>query len=392
MSSNENEGINLQKLNKLNDYRVWQQQKNTSHEYIIPRISQKQKNIKDNTDQLNEEEHFYYRKKINTESNNKKSSNKSQNPLLSNVVQKIMLDVKRSMKSIDDSTAEITKINSLNFSPVPTTKSIPNIATQPSTRSNSKGKQTLNFKYVNDNYRKQLNRAFLNFNPIIHLGNLNILRKADPEINADIEKLTKHINDDLEEITSDHYYRNKYLKIVEQGEKMKEREKRLHDNNKEITMPTAETEPSKGTNNTTNNKYTVNMYQGFRKRNKNKNMAEIKKKFPDRELEEKTLDLLECAMDKLSGTISDENMNKYFAEHNYFYGKALKQQEHQYFSGIAKCGNILKEIQHERIVRDLIEKTNRRKKVLTNENAHMINDLLHAKGVLLKEIEQQEKK
>ena len=392
MSSNENEGINLQKLNKLNDYRVWQQQKNTGHEYIIPRTSQKQKDIKDNTDQLNEEEHFYYRKKINTESNTKKTSNKNQNPFLSNVVQKIMLDVKRSMKSIDDSTAEITKINSLNFSSVPTTKSIPNITTQPSARSNSRGKQTLNFKYVNDNYRKQLNRAFLNFNPIIHLGNLNILRKADPEINTDIEKLTKHINDDLEEITSDHYYRNKYLKIVEQGEKMKERKKRLNSNNKEITMPTAETEPSKGTSTNTNNKYTVNMYQGFRKRNKNKNMAEIKKKFPDRELEEKTLDLLGCAMDKLSKAISDENMDKYFGEHNRYYGKTLKQQEYQYFSEIGKCGDILKEIQHERIVRDLIEKTNRRKKVLTNENAHMIDDLLHAKGVLLKEIEQQEKK
>jgi len=40
-----------------------------------------------------------------------------------------------------------------------------------------------NFRYINDNYRTQLMRAFLNFNPSIHLNNLrNLLEKADPAI------------------------------------------------------------------------------------------------------------------------------------------------------------------------------------------------------------------
>ncbi len=37
----------------------------------------------------------------------------------------------------------------------------------------------------------------MNFNPIIYLGNLNILRKEEPSINEDIEKLEKHIDDNL---------------------------------------------------------------------------------------------------------------------------------------------------------------------------------------------------
>jgi hypothetical protein len=42
-----------------------------------------------------------------------------------------------------------------------------------------------NFRYINDNYRSQLMRAFLNFNPMIHLNNLrNLLEKADPAIQA----------------------------------------------------------------------------------------------------------------------------------------------------------------------------------------------------------------
>jgi hypothetical protein len=46
-----------------------------------------------------------------------------------------------------------------------------------------KSKKPQNFRYINDSYRQQLMRAFLNFNPIIHLNNLrNLLEKADPAI------------------------------------------------------------------------------------------------------------------------------------------------------------------------------------------------------------------
>ena len=47
----------------------------------------------------------------------------------------------------------------------------------------------------------------MNFNPIIHLGNLNLLRKADPSINEDIQKLEKHIDDDLKTIIDPYYYK-----------------------------------------------------------------------------------------------------------------------------------------------------------------------------------------
>lgn len=47
----------------------------------------------------------------------------------------------------------------------------------------SNNNQLNNFRYISETYRKQLMRAFLNFNPIIHLNNLrNLLEKADPEI------------------------------------------------------------------------------------------------------------------------------------------------------------------------------------------------------------------
>jgi hypothetical protein len=40
-----------------------------------------------------------------------------------------------------------------------------------------------NFRYISDNYRSQLMRAFLNYNPKIHLANLRtLIDKADPAI------------------------------------------------------------------------------------------------------------------------------------------------------------------------------------------------------------------
>ena len=136
----------------------------------------------------------------------------------------------------NQSTEEIKKFNALYL--INTTQKI-NKKDTSSLPPIEEKKQPANFKYINDNYRKQLNKAFLNFNPIIHLGNLNILRKADPEINSDIEKLTKHIDEDLIEITNKNYYHNQYEKIVQKNKKRKLKFENMI--SIQTTMSTAET-------------------------------------------------------------------------------------------------------------------------------------------------------
>ena len=51
----------------------------------------------------------------------------------------------------------------------------------------------------------------------------------------------------------------------------------------------------------------------FRKKLKNRKSIEvkIKKKFPEKELEEKTLELMDNALNRISNTLEDENMNRY---------------------------------------------------------------------------------
>ena len=39
-------------------------------------------------------------------------------------------------------------------------------------------KKPLNYKFLSDSYRRQVNKAFMDYNHIIHLGNIHMLRKT----------------------------------------------------------------------------------------------------------------------------------------------------------------------------------------------------------------------
>ena len=169
---------------KVNDFRLWKQSHNLKNENIIVKANGNQSTIKQYSNELNEEENTKNYKKMKNSQNVSNSTEQFDSMCnLSETVQKIVNDVARTIKNINQSTEEIKKLNALYL--INTTQKINKKETSSLPPIEEK-KQPANFKYINDNYRKQLNKAFLNFNPIIHLGNLNILRKADPEINSDI--------------------------------------------------------------------------------------------------------------------------------------------------------------------------------------------------------------
>lgn len=221
---------------KVNDFRLWKHSHNLKSENIIMKANGNQSKIKQYSNELNEEENTKNQKKTKNYQNiSKNSVQYDSSTNLSETVQKIVNDVSKTIININKSTEEIKKLNALYL--INTTQKI-NKKESSSLPPIDDKKHPANFKYVNDNHRRQLNKAFLNFNPIIHLGNLNILRKVDPEINSDIEKLTNHIDEDLVEITNKNNYHNQYKKIVQQNRKRKLK----YDNIVSIqtTMPTIE--------------------------------------------------------------------------------------------------------------------------------------------------------
>ena len=62
---------------------------------------------------------------------------------------------------------------------------------------NKKDDYTKNFIYVNDNYRRQLNFAFLKYNTEQHLENIKFLVQVDPSIRNDINKIVEEVDKDI---------------------------------------------------------------------------------------------------------------------------------------------------------------------------------------------------
>lgn len=205
--------------------------------------------------------------------------------------QRMLHDVYSTIKSINNSTNEIIKLNSLYFSPkrssITSSENLSNHSTtnqfnqknlpkiiSPTPREN----KISNFHYVTNNFRKQLTKAFMNFNPLIHLENMKMLQEADPDINNDINKLKEMINQDLAEITDKHYHRKRYVDYIKR-KKLIIQPSTNYDQVKEAEDSKAKCLTTRGTN----RKMTKSMPHLFKTRS-NKTFAETKKKFPFKDL------------------------------------------------------------------------------------------------------------
>ena len=211
------------KMNK-----IWVQNHNTLPEGMASKIVIDKKIVKDSVDLLNGE----YKKESNAKPNyiRREMNRSSSSKLMEEVSKKskiILLKIGKHVKKIKQSMTDITKMNGLYLDEKAKKKNnnkkgiIPKLRKNKSTEDINKNKTftdnlnkfknnlnysdnedednklnqnkktkkenyVKNFVYVNDNYRKQLNFAFLKYNPQAHLDNLKILVQADPSIRKDI--------------------------------------------------------------------------------------------------------------------------------------------------------------------------------------------------------------
>ena len=209
MSTNEN--YLRKNLKDDNDSSVWRIIKNTQYEDIIANINHKSNDVKTHLNILLDEskrDKIHKRTKI-ISSNLKKNSSESM--LFEKEISpnsKILLSkIGKHIKYIKKSTSEISKLNEIflerpsnNESNIQNNKlQTNNINSNNIIDNKSKYKLSKNFSYINNNYRKQFNNAFLRFNPITYMNNLKILEKADPLIKKDIEDLKKNIDEEIKE-------------------------------------------------------------------------------------------------------------------------------------------------------------------------------------------------
>ena len=255
---------NLKKEEKLKMNKIWIQQQNILPEGMLEKMNFQNKTIKNYVELLNEEE--------KTDKNKEKIYNSKKKDykrsLSSNIIEgvspkakNILLKIGKHISKMKNSISDITKMNGLyleqnarntfRLEGNKTNKTLSKLNYKnvkldnllkddnnsnrtyfPNKNHNNNVKNYLsdnddiygdkqkkedyvkNFMYVNDNYRKQLNFAFLKYNPISHLENLKILVQADPFIRKDISKIKEEVEEDIKWKCDKFHFRKKYLNFI----------------------------------------------------------------------------------------------------------------------------------------------------------------------------------
>ena len=229
METNENSLI--RNLKEVNDFRVWRIKKNTQTDEIFPKINHNLFIIKTYTNNLlDEKKKEKTNNRIKFISRNLKR-NSSDSILFEKEIspssKKLLLKIRKHIKYMEKSASEISKLNEIFLEKQPNKElNIQNNNLENKNNNNNiiiqnKYKLSKNFSYINDKYRRQLNNAFLRFNPITHTNNLKILENADPLIKKDIDDLKKNIDEEIKELTDVHRIRKKYDKFIEKKKMIK---------------------------------------------------------------------------------------------------------------------------------------------------------------------------
>ena len=249
---------NKKKEGKLKMNKIWVQQQNILAEGMLERMQSQKRLMKNYVDLLSEEEKTDKNKEKLYNSKNREYKRSLSSNIIEGVspnAKNILLKIGKHIKRMKNSISDITKMNGLyleqnarntmrleselknrtlsklNFKNI----KLDNLLKDDNDKDINKNKTFLsnidnnediygekhikedyvkNFMYVNDNYRKQLNFAFLKYNPISHLENLKILIQADPTIRKDISKIKEEVEEDIKWKCDKFHFRKKYLNFI----------------------------------------------------------------------------------------------------------------------------------------------------------------------------------
>ena len=395
----------------IKDYRVWKQKSGLVSDNIMESLIKSQSLIKNYTEALNEGER-HDRKRIKSYQSSDNFRNKKKDEIIvSDTVKKIMGDVGKLVMNIRTQEDLLSKVN-INAL-LETTNQIkkseiigePNSILKIKEKEyklalEGKLKKPPNYKFLSDSYRKQVNKVFNDYNPIIHLGNIHMLRKADSDIDKQFKSQIQEIDEELKTAKGFLFYKTDKKKKSGQykNNNINNDPRKTTINNfvstasarfNTYTLPTAATATiTEGLNTMKNSNNKGNM---FGKKSKHKRQ-EIKRKFPDKENREIELNLMKNVCEQLESTVSPRTVNNYFKNYKILKNTDLQQQRHTYFGSIDFAHKILTEIQENLYIKKMEEDIRNRKNHTSLESEKLIHKIGDLKKSLLVEIDEQEKK
>ena len=385
----------LPKKSKLgiNDFRVWKQKGDLLSDNILESIYKSQSKIKQATDSLNEGERHTKQKQKSFHSFDRYKSKNENQSFASDIVKKIMGDVGKMVLNIKREEDNLSKVNVNSLLETKSQIKQSDII-QESNRVlkikekeyklslEGKTKKSPNYKFLSDSYRKQVNKVFMDYNPLSHLVNIRKLRKTSRKIDnlfkLQIEEIDKNIKA---------FKTSKDFNIIKNTSKIKNTRK-VNINDMGQTLPTAASNTlSEGYSTVKVGISSKTLFGKKFKKNK-----DIKRKFPDRENREKELKLLKNACEQIGSSISPKTVNNYFKDYNNLKKLDIDSQKNTYFKNINLAQKVLREIQENLYIRKTEEDVLNKKKQTSMENDKLLNKIKTLKTSTLDEIDEQEKK
>ena len=209
---------------------------------------------------LNENNDKDNNKKYNSSEEKKDLKKKQKVDEMSPLAQKFLKKANNKINEMNKSTLEIAQLNYLFYLNKPKvcddyvknrkmnkrTKSCVNIR-EKNLFDNLNSKSLIrNFVYINNNFHKQINDAFMKYNPIAHLNNMKLLLEAVPSFCDDISRVKEEVKNDIDFKTDKEKYKNKYenylkkqsfLSINKSKQPVLKNSKSKSDINKSVSLP-----------------------------------------------------------------------------------------------------------------------------------------------------------
>ena len=390
---------------KVDDARVWKHRYNLDTERIISKIGRSQTNVKNNIEIFNEEERNFRRKKKikNISSVDGQGNRNNADYNISNNVRRIMSEAGKLVMQIKQ-TADKDSINNIE-SLMTITRNIQHTDIIPEPNKimkikekeyhaslEGKIKKAPNYRFLSDNCRKQVNKAFNNYSPMIHLRNYQKLRQTNPETEKDYLDHLKEINNELKYEMNPNFHRDRYEESLKEKSIELENQKQNEKNKsskKSITLSIdPQTEETDCIDKSSKHK-TINQKNSSKKKPViRRQKVEIRRKLPEkREVE---LGLMYNVLNKINTCISDDNIKDYLSNYYRLKGTTLDEQKHAFFGGMRKAEKLLTEIQSNLYVKKTEDDANNKKRIVTNDNDAFVERIGVLKNALLNEIKEQE--
>ena len=234
---------NISKVNKIeenqyNDIKIWRQNQNTSSDGIIQKIKSYKRLVKDSLKNITGEENEDINKikEITKKKNILKDSNSSKNlDRVSENAKKILNNINKHIRKIKESNEDITALNALyldntifdnrinknknnknkisqnnSLNKIGNLQDVNLISDDNYNKAIEKKDGRNNFVYVNNNYRRQLDKSFMKFNPLVYLNNLKVLLQVSPSVKEDVKKTKNDIEEDIKWLCDKNKYRKKF--------------------------------------------------------------------------------------------------------------------------------------------------------------------------------------